>query len=106
MSILCFYKEEIYMGPNPMQKMKRNSILTGVIIGLLIGLILGVMAYFTLGGRVLTTNSGETKIVSVLNKEIKSGGTVTALDIMNISVPASAIPANAVTITGENKRNS
>ena len=28
------------MGANPMQKMKRNSILTGLMIGLIIGLIL------------------------------------------------------------------
>ena len=33
------------MGVNPMQKMKRNSTLTGLIIGLMVGLVLCVFLY-------------------------------------------------------------
>ena len=39
------------MGTNPMQKMKRNSTLTGVIIGLMIGLVLCAILYMFLTNK-------------------------------------------------------
>ena len=60
------------MGANPMQKMKRNSILTGLIIGLVIGLILCAIVYFFLTSESATgvVTKGETVTVCILNKNV------------------------------------
>ncbi len=87
------------MGSNPMQKMKRNSILIGIIIGLLVGLILGVMAYFLLGGGEGIKTDGSTLVrVNVLKRDVKSGDIVTAADFEEKAVPSSVVPQNATVI--------
>jgi len=87
------------MGANPMQKMKRNSALTGLIIGLMIGLILCVILYLFLTSSSGTgsISKGETTTVCVLNKTIKSGTTITAADIITKNVSADNAPADATT---------
>lgn len=89
------------MGVNPMQKMKRNSTLTGLIIGLLIGLVLcGILYMFltkTTGGS--SVIGGEAKKVSVLNKAVKSGETITPADILIKTMSVDDIPADAVTVS-------
>ena len=87
------------MGANPMQKMKRNSILTGLIIGLIVGLIMCAALYLFLtssGASVLSGND-ETVSVCVLNKTIKSGTAITAADIVTTKVSKDSAPADATT---------
>lgn len=87
------------MGANPMQKMKRNSILTGLIIGLIVGLIMCAVLYLFLtssGASVLSGND-ETVSVCVLNKTIKSGTAITAADIVTTKVSKDSAPADATT---------
>ncbi len=84
------------MVANPMQKMKRNSILTGLIIGLVVGLIMCAFVYLFLtklsptGGVV----GGEAVTVCVLNKNIKSGTQITAADIITKNVSSENAPAD------------
>lgn len=90
------------MVANPMQKMKRNSMLTGAIIGLIIGLILCVVLYIFLtqaptGGLI----KGDAVTVNVLNKSIKSGTKITVADIVPKVMNKTDIPADAVTLTSE-----
>ena len=87
------------MGANPMQKMKRNSILMGLIIGLVIGLILCVIVYWflTSGASTGLTTTGDTVTVCILNKTVKSGSEITASDIITKKVSKDAAPADATT---------
>lgn len=91
------------MVANPMQKMKRNSMLTGAIIGLIIGLILCVILYVfltqspTSGG----IGKGDAVTVNVLNKNIKSGAKITAADIVPKVMSKTDIPTDAVTLSSE-----
>lgn len=89
------------MGANPMQKMKRNSILTGLIIGLVIGLILCAIVYLflTSGTSIVGTVKGETIAVSVLNKEVKSGNTITPADVVQKIVNKDSVPSDAVILS-------
>ena len=59
------------MGSNPMQKMKRNAVLTGLIIGLVIGLIMCLIAvwFFTKSGATVGTSKKGAIYVAVLNKD-------------------------------------
>lgn len=87
------------MGANPMQKMKRNSTLTGIIIGLIIGLCLCAVVYLFLtssstGGTLI---KGDTVTVCVLNKTVKSGTTITAADIITKNVSKDTTPLDATT---------
>lgn len=84
------------MGPNPLQKQKRISLLIGLIVGLVIGLILCVILYMFLTSNVgnKITNSGETRQVAVLNKAIKSGAVITTADYTVQSV--TTVPTDAV----------
>ena len=83
------------MGSNPMQKMKRNSILIGIIIGLAVGVALGLVAYLGLNqGGSLGVDGGSAVEVIVLNKDIKSGTKITEADVTTAKVAASAVPAN------------
>lgn len=86
------------MGANPMQKMKRNSILTGLIIGLVVGLIMcgGVYLFLTqTSGRVAI--GGDAVTVCVLNKAVKSGTTITAADVITKKVNTDSAPLDATT---------
>jgi len=87
------------MGANPMQKMKRNSTLTGLIIGLIIGLILCAIVYLFLTSTSGTgsMSKGNTITVCILNKSIKSGTTITAADIITKNVSIDNAPADATT---------
>jgi len=84
------------MVANPMQKMKRNSTLTGLIIGLVIGLILCVFVYLfltqTSGTGVI--KKGEAITVCVLNKTVKSGTTITEADFITKNVDKDSAPAD------------
>ena len=71
------------MVANPMQKMKRNSTLLGVVIGLVVGLLICALVYMLLLQPAMetgTTNKSQTKTVAVLTKSIKSGAEITAAD--------------------------
>lgn len=85
------------MGANPMQKMKRNAILIGLIVGLVIGLIMCGGLYLFLTQNSGTTIGGDTVTVCVLNKSIKSGTKITAADVTTTKVSISAAPADATT---------
>ena len=85
------------MGSNPMQKMKRNSILTGLIIGLMIGLVLCVFVYLFFSKNGGISAGGTTVSVCVLNKTIKSGTQVTAADIVTKKVNSEDAPKDATT---------
>lgn len=91
------------MGANPMQKMKRNSILTGLIIGLVIGLILcvGVAWFLTSNGATGTTSKGGAISVCVLNKTIKSGNKVTPSDVTIKTISKDSAPTDVVNLTVE-----
>lgn len=91
------------MGANPMQKMKRNAILTGLIIGLVIGLIMCLIAvwYFTKSGATVGTSKSGTINVSVLNKDIKSGNKVTLNDFTIKTISADGVPSDAVIPSSE-----
>lgn len=91
------------MGANPMQKMKRNSMLTGLIVGLVIGLILCAVVYLFLTSTSGTGSvaKGDAITVSVLNKAVKSGTTITSSDIVQMAVNKENVPADAVTLTSE-----
>lgn len=88
------------MGTNPMQKMKRNSTLTGVIIGLMIGLILCVALYMFLtknGGNLLLSKNNEERVkVKVLNQDVVSGQTITLGMFEEKEVLKSMVPSNYV----------
>ena len=87
------------MGANPMQKMKRNSILMGLIIGLIIGLIMcaGLYLFLTNSKASVITGKDGTVSVCVLNKTIKSGTAITAADIITTKVSKDSAPADATT---------
>lgn len=91
------------MVANPMQKMKRNSILIGTIIGLVIGLCLCVALYFfltstgTSGGMI----KGDAVTVYVLGKAVKSGATVTPADVTPKVMSKDNVPADAVSINSD-----
>lgn len=87
------------MGANPMQRMKRNSILTGLIIGLVIGLILCAIVYLFLTSDASTglTAKGDTVTVCILNKTVKSGTAITAADIITKNVSIDSAPSDATT---------
>ena len=88
------------MGTNPMQKMKRNSTLTGVIIGLMIGLILCVCLYMflTKAPKISGVDKENAISVSVLNKPIKSGTKITSADVTPIVVNRNTAPLDAVSL--------
>ena len=86
------------MVTNPIQKQKRNSLLGGLAIGIIIGLVLCVVLYMFLtskAGSVATSKEGTIKVI-VLNKEIKSGSTVTAADYSVQTVNKSIAPTDAI----------
>ena len=91
------------MGVNPMQKMKRNSTLSGLIIGLLIGLVLCVFLYMFLtnnGGTILLSNSGEEIVKAcVLGQDVSSGQIITPNMLIQTQVLKSMIPANYVDVS-------
>lgn len=95
------------MVANPMQKMKRNSTLVGVIIGLVIALLAGAVLYILVLQPVMQTGVGlgsgnTTKQVAVLNKTIKSGTQITLADYTIKTVNSQNIPADAIGgITGD-----
>lgn len=83
------------MGANPMQKMKRNSILIGLVIGLVIGLIMCVILYMFLSGSGASTTKGETISVCALNKTIKAGTAITSADVIYKKVKTTDVPSDA-----------
>lgn len=87
------------MGVNPMQKMKKNSILTGLLIGLLIGLVLCVILYIFLTGSGKNIKKGEAKTVQVLAANVKSGETISVANIVTKTMSIGDTPADAVSIS-------
>lgn len=89
------------MGVNPMQKMKRNSTLTGLIIGLVIGLILCVCLYMFLTSSSGAIVKGDTVSVCVLNTNVKSGGVISLANVSAKVMSVENVPADAVTVTSD-----
>lgn len=89
------------MGVNPMQKMKRNSTLTGLIIGLVIGLILCVFLYMFLTSSSGAIVKGDTVSVCVLNTTVKSGGVISLANVSTKVMSVENVPADAVTVTSD-----
>lgn len=87
------------MGANPMQKMKRNSTLMGLIIGLVIGLVLCVCLYIFLTGPGKEVTKGDTKQVQVLVSSVKSGGTISLANVSVKTMSIEDVPADAVAIS-------
>lgn len=87
------------MGANPMQKMKRNSTLMGIIIGLVIGLVLCVCLYIFLTGPGKELTKGDTKQVQVLVSSVKSGGTISLANVSVKTMSIEDVPADAVAIS-------
>ena len=87
------------MGSNPMQKMKRNSTLTGIIVGLLIGLLLCAFLYLFLVNGKNSPLKGETTMVYVLNTGVKSGETISMDKVMPKNMRKDDVPADAVAIS-------
>ena len=87
------------MGANPMQKMKRNAMLSGLVIGLLFSVVVCVVGYMfiTNNGGVVTQNKENSITVCVLNKTIKSGTEITASDIITTIVDKNLAPIDATT---------
>lgn len=86
------------MGANPMQKIRRNSILTGLAIGLAVGLVIcGVMYFVIKKSPSNTVGKGETVTVCVLNKNLKSGTQITQNDITTMNVNKTNAPSDATT---------
>lgn len=84
------------MGANPMQKMKRNSMLTGIIAGLAVGLVLCGAEYLFLTGSSSGMVSKEDSVtVCVLNKAVKSGTKITQADITTKKVSRENAPTDA-----------
>ncbi len=86
------------MVANPMQKMKRNSILTGLIIGLIVGLIMCAGVYLFL--KQSPTGSmigGDTVTVCTLNKPIKSGTQITEADVITKNISSDNAPTDKTT---------
>ena len=89
------------MGANPMQKMKRNSLLGGLIVGLLIGLAMCAFLYLFLTGSGTSMNTSKEGSVSVcvLSKPVKSGDIITVNDVTIKNISKDQIPADAVSIS-------
>ena len=85
------------MGSNPMQKMKRNAILIGLIMGLMVGLVLCVIVYLFLtnSSNVGSTSGEDAVTVCMLNKNIKSGTKITEADIITKNISIENAPADA-----------
>ena len=87
------------MVANPMQKMKRNSILIGLIIGLVVGLILCVLLYmFLQNNGSIGTKGGQIVSVAVLNKTIKSGTEITEADVVMKQANSQTVPTDATNV--------
>lgn len=85
------------MVANPMQKMKRNSTLLGLVIGLVIGLVLCVVLFLFMQSRIETgaISSSDSVNVTVLTKAVKSGTEITAADVTTKQVNKGNAPADA-----------
>lgn len=84
------------MVANPMQKMKRNSTLLGLVIGLVIGLILCVVLFLFMQSRIETgaISSSDSVNVTILTKAVKSGTEITAADVTTKQVNKGNAPAD------------
>ena len=87
------------MGVNPMQKMKRNSTLTGLIIGLMVGLVLCVFLYIFLTGPGKNMTKGDTATVYVLATTVKSGETIGLGNVIPKVMSLEDIPGDPVSIS-------
>lgn len=86
------------MAVNPMQRKARNSMLIGVIIGLLVGCI-GIAFFFlqaTEYKKQIEEAEAKTVVAYVLNKDIKSGMSVTMDDLEMVSASKDVIPTDAI----------
>ena len=86
------------MGANPMQKMKRNSIVTGLVIGLVIGLIMCAILYLLLTGNGGMSSNEKNVSIYTINKQIKSGTIITKNDITEKSVKQSNISSDSIKV--------
>lgn len=91
------------MGTNPMQKIKRNSMLTGLTVGLVIGLILCAIVYVFLTKMPNSAGASKGEVITVyaLNKNIKSGSKVTENDVTPKVMRKTDVPADAVSIKSD-----
>ena len=89
------------MGANPMQKIKRNSILIGLTVGLVIGLIMCVVVYIFLTHVSTGVIGGDAVTVYVLGKNVKSGETIKATDIVPKVMNKSDVPADTVSLNSD-----
>ena len=87
------------MGTNPMQKMKRNSTLTGLLIGLMIGLVLCVLLYLFLTGPGRNMTKGESTMVYVVGTPVKSGEILPVTNVVTKTMSVEDVPADAVSIS-------
>lgn len=87
------------MGANPMQKMKRNSTLIGLVIGLIIGLVLCVFVYLFLTNSNISTTKGDLITVYMLATNVKSGDKISLSNVITKNMNSDDVPANAVSIS-------
>lgn len=89
------------MGVNPMQKMKRNSTLIGLVIGLTIGLVIcaGLYMFLTNPATKIGISKGNSVSVSVLNTAIKSGQKISTANIVTKVMNIDDVPQNAVSVS-------
>ena len=88
------------MAVNPMQKKARNSMLIGVIIGLLIGCV-GIAFFFmqaTNYKKQIDQIAANEVTAYALKSDIKSGASITANDLIQVSASKDSIPADYLTI--------
>lgn len=86
------------MAVNPMQRKARNSMLIGIVIGLLVGCV-GIVFFFlqaTEYKKQIEEAQANTTVAYVLNKNVKSGMSVTMDDLEMVSAIKDVIPTDAI----------
>ncbi len=91
------------MATNPMQRKSRNSFLLGMLLTLVITGIIIALLFLQLMNikKKEQEEKAASKTVYVLNKDVKSGETVDLSTITAKTLPSDAVPANAISLTGE-----
>ena len=91
------------MSTNPMQRKSRNSFLLGMLLTLVITGIIIALLFLQLMNikKKEQEEKAASKTVYVLNKDVKSGETVDLSTITAKTLPSDAVPANAISLTGE-----
>lgn len=86
------------MVANPMQKRARNSFLLGMVITLIVCLILFALFYFLIinKDKINEKEKGKEVIAYTLNRDVKSGETVTSDMLTQMKVYTSMLPSNYI----------